>query len=107
MAEPHPPTYLRRSDDHAVAGAVSVGLAVGLLALVGPMLLIALSVLLIVVGIVLSLTVIGIVIGVPLIVLGVIGFVGGVIGGHAGPLFALVVGVAAGLLYYENRVRRR
>ena len=107
MAQPHPSPDLRRAEHHAVAGAVSVGLAVGLLALVGPAILIALSVLLIVVGIVLSLTVIGIVIGVPLIVVGVLGFAGGVIGGSLGPVFALLVGGAAGLLYYENRVRRR
>ena len=107
MSEPHPPARLRRTDQNAVVGGISVGLAVALLALVGPKLLIALSVLLIVVGIVLSLTVIGIVIGVPLIALGALAFAGGVIGGSAGPLFALLVGVAAGLLYYENRLRRR
>lgn len=104
MTQTHP---ARRDDRSAVAGAVSVGLAVGLLALVGPAILIGLSIFLVVVGIVLSLTVIGLVIGVPLILLGVLAFVGGLIGGSAGPLFALLLGIASGLLYYENRARRR
>ena len=48
-----------------------------------------LSLLVIVVGIVSSLTVIGL-----------------VIGGSGGPVFALLLGIASGLVYYEHRVRK-
>lgn len=103
---PYPSSELRHAERNAVVGGVSVGLAVALLALVGPVLLIIVSVFLIVVGIILSLTVIGLVIGLPLIVIGIVGFVAGVIGGSGGPVVALLLGVASGLLYYEHRVRR-
>lgn len=92
-------------DRHAVAGAVSVGLAVALVALVGPAILIGLSAFLIVLGVVFCVTVIGVVIGVPLIVVGALGVVGGAIGGSGGPLFALVLGAVSGLVYYEHRTR--
>lgn len=106
MTHLHPPHELERAERNAVVGGVSVGVAVALLALVGPAVLIALSLFVIVLGILLSLTVIGLVIGLPLIVIGIVGIVGGVIGGSGGPVFALLLGIASGLLYYEHRVRK-
>ncbi|HVS84863.1 MAG TPA: hypothetical protein VHD91_04465 [Gaiellaceae bacterium] len=101
-----PATDLRRTERDAVIGGVAVGLAVALIALVGPILLFAIGVFSILLGVVFCLTVIGIVIGLPLILVGVVSIVGGAIGGSLGPVFALVLGAAAGLLTYEQRRRK-
>lgn len=94
------------NERNALAAGLSVGIAVGLVALIGPWILLALGILMILVGIVLCLTVIGIVVGVPLIVIGILAVVGGAIGGHLGPVFALLLGLGAGVFVYERRTRR-
>ncbi len=96
---------LQRARRNAAVGGASVGVAVAVIAIVGPAVLMALSVFVIVVGVVVSLTVIGLVIGVPLIAVGVLGVVGAAIGGSAGLPLALLLGAVSGVVYYEHRLR--
>ena len=101
-----PASDLQRTERDAVVSGLMVGIAVALLALIGSLLLFAIGVVLIVVGVVFCLTVIGIVIGLPLILVGIVSIVGGAIGGSLGPVFALLLGAASGLLTYEQRRRK-
>ena len=89
----------------ATIAAVLVAIIAALLTLWTSGLLVVLGLTLIVVGVVVSITVIGAIIGLPLVIVGLLGLVAGVISGSGGVPFAILLGLAAGYVYYRCRLR--
>jgi hypothetical protein len=89
----------------ALIAAALVAIIASLLTLWTSGLLVVLGLTLMVVGVVVSITVIGAIIGIPLFVLGVLGLLAGVISGSGGVPFAVLLGVAAGYVYFRYRLR--
>jgi hypothetical protein len=95
----------REARRDAMIAAVLVAVIATLLTLWTSGLLVVLGLTLMVLGVVVSLTLIGAIIGIPLFVVGVLGLIAGVISGSGGVPFAVLLGIAAGFVYYRYRLR--
>jgi hypothetical protein len=95
----------REARRDAMIAAVLVGVIATLLTLWTSGFVVVLGLTLMVVGVVISLTVIGAIIGIPLFVIGLLGLIAGVISGSGGVPFAVLLGFAAGFVYYRYRLR--
>jgi hypothetical protein len=95
----------REAKRDAMIAAGLVALIAALLTLWTSELLVVLGLTLMVLGVVISITIVGAIIGIPLFVVGLLGLVAGVISGSGGLPFAILLGLAAGYVYYRYRLR--